>query len=157
MENKIENKTEVSEVHEKKDTCMRLDIALADAEFVKTLPQKVLEALKSFNYIRNNTYNAYVAICVNGASVETTIRHGTMFYRSACDHICMQLYVNYGMDNCAGKCVSLCEKVHREEAFLALVDNYRLLTYELRTRGIDYNVAWDTESPPLMVKITITQ
>ena len=153
MENKIENKTEVSEVHEKEAICMRLDIALADMEFVKTLPQKVLEALKSFNYIRNNTYNAYVAICVNGADIEITIRHGTMFYRSACDHICMRL----NTDNCIGECVSLCEKVHREEAFLALVDNYRLLTYELRTRGIDYNVAWDAESPPLDCKITITQ
>ena len=153
MNNKIENKTEAQKVPEKEATCMRLDIALADTEFVKALPKKVLEALKSFNYIHNDTYNAHVAICVNGADIEITIRHGTMFYRSACDHICTLL----NTDNCVGKCVSLCEKVHREEAFLALVDNYRLLTYELRTRGIGYHVTWDSESPPLVCKIKVTQ
>jgi len=153
MNNKIENK----EVREGEVACMRLDTALADAEFVKMVPKKVLEALKTFSYIHNNTYNAYIAICVGGDNIEITIRHGIMFYRSACEHVCMRLYANCEIAQCASGCVELCEKVHREEAFLALVDNYRLLTYELRTRGINYNAVWDTESPPLTCKITVTQ
>jgi len=157
MNNKIENKMETQKVHEKEAICARLDIALSDSEFVKMVPEKVLKAFKTFNYIRNDTYNAHVAVCVKDNVIEVAIRHGVMFYRSACEHVCMQLYTCYNVDNCMGNCVELCEKVHKEEAFLSLVDNYRLLTYELRSRGINYEATWDNESPPLTCKVKIAQ
>jgi hypothetical protein len=124
-------------------------------EIRQIIPDKILEALKTFNRIHNVSYNGRVFICVKGDNVEIIIRHGIMGYIATCVDACLSTCTRWDITGFFGACENACEKYVKEEAFLALAENYKLLTQELRLRAIKYDTNWDTESPPLKVKITI--
>jgi hypothetical protein len=153
MNNKIENKNGTLKTHEKRITCVRLD----DNEVADLVPEKVFEALKAFYKTRNDSYNAYIAVCENGDDIEVVIKHSILGYKATCIDACVQVCAQYNITGCIESCVSECEKVSKEGAFFALVENYKLLTYEFRVRGIRYRTIWDVESPPLSVRVKIIQ
>jgi len=121
------------------------------------LNDDVKEALNSIVRSLNTSFNARVELYKYGSTIIMDIYHNAIDYSELCGSTCMTVFnsMNCQKSGYIEKCYETCRKVMREEAFIALYDNYRLITRELRYRGIDYTVEVDKEELPLHIRIHI--
>jgi len=121
------------------------------------LPADVKEVLNAIARGLNRSFNAHVELYKYGSTIIMDIYHNTIDYSELCGSACMTAFnaMNCNKSGYVEKCYETCRRVMREEAFIALYDNYRLITHELRFRGIDYTIEVDKEELPLHIRVHI--
>jgi hypothetical protein len=117
----------------------------------------VKEALNAIVRGLNRSFNARVELYNYGSSIIMDVYHSTYDYSDLCGSACMTTFkaMNCAPNGYVEKCYETCRRVMREEAFVALYDNYRLIIHELRFRGIDYSIEVDNEELPLHIRVHI--
>ena len=121
------------------------------------LNDDIKEALNSIARTLNTSFNARVELYIYDSTIIMDIYHSTTDYSELCGSACMTAFNSMGCQKSGyvEKCFETCRRVMREEAFIALYDNYRLITRELRYRGIDYTVEVDKDELPLHIRVYI--